>query len=983
MSNYFSLFVKKTTPQLLRQLYSLAFSVLFWAIPFTAEAQITNVESHLLDACELEIVIDDLIFACDGTDVCIEILNGTAPYTITIDGPNTPNTEDNIGLCFFDLQPGSYSISVVDGEGCSASVQVDIPVIDYYVEAQVTNVSCAGGTEGAIQLIIPIDIAPLYFSWEGPDGFTADTESISSLEAGIYSVSVSTTDDICVGVGSWELTEPDPIEIEVELNYPTCGQPDGCLYVSGGTAPYYIWILETLPDDLANAPSGTLPPLVDLDPNQGFPYNPLNSDTAICGTNVAAGTYFILVVDSQLCYAWESLTIEDNPVTFDRHVETTDVTCHGANDGSICYSIVGGEPPYQSYLSPASSNIALQGPEGCFENLPPGDYILTTTDGSGCTLSEQFTITEPNELRAEFEITSQDCGDQVDGCLTVEGGTLPYHIYVFTHPDPTIDHIDVTFDANGLPVIADAEMIDWFDLGPNTDPNYEQCAEDIPAGNYLIVVVDANGCFVLLPVIIPDNNGLEASFEITDQDCDGVDGCLTVEGGTGPYRIFVWTHPNPGQDDYEVVFDDAGNPIITGAIPIDYVQFYPNPDTTPNEPFTRCAENIPPGFYLVLVVDANGCYVLLPIIIPDHNGLVLETEVEDVSCYGEADGSVILHISGGIAPYTIVFDNESSNPTDNSLSVQFHDLAAGTYNITVYDAQQCSASLVVTVGSPDPLVSNLEFDTYGAFACVDPSGGTTPYSVSWYDFSQNAAFSSDFCVYDLVEGAYLVTIQDANACQTEDILIIDPFVCAGGEASVSPEVIESGEQTTFTLSNYGAASIQWQFKTEFTPWLDIPGATTDSYLTAPIHTGTDKEILVRAEVICPNGDVLYSTEALLKVMANNLLIPIAALTEDPQLFNPNFRKAELATLPDTRTAFTFIYPTITRDEIKVHYEFNTTEAVKISVLNQLGQPIQTSASQGIHQEQHTSLSAKNWGSGTYFIRIESEFGIQTHRVIVQ
>ena len=131
---------------------------------------------------------------------------------------------------------------------------------------------------------------------------------------------------------------------------------------------------------------------------------------------------------------------------------------------------------------------------------------------------------------------------------------------------------------------------------------------------------------------------------------------------------------------------------------------------------------------------------------------------------------------------------------------------------------------------------------------------------------------------------------------------------------------------------------------------------------------------------------MYSTEAILTVIANSLLMPVTAMVEDPNLFNPNYRKAELASLQllaEGHSPGTSIYPTITRDEIKVRYEFNTTTGMTISVVNQLGQLIYQEKINEVSQGQISSLSAQNWGSGAYFIRLESEFGVETHKVIVK
>ncbi len=685
------------------------------------------------------------------------------------------------------------------------------------------------------------------------------------------------------------------------------------------------------------------------------------------------------MVDSHLCYAWEAVTIEANP-SFTRTLTITHPGCSGQG-GSICYSIEGGTPPLGTWLSPSVTDEVLFGPEGCFDGLAPGTYTITTEDGNGCTLSETVILEGGGDLDAYFEITSEPCSDQVDGCLYVNGGTLPYHIWVW-HWNASSDVLpSVEFDADGNPVIANAELTDvfgWQDE-PNTTPEYVRCAEDIPAGWYLVLVVDGNGCYVLLPVHIPEPNTLEASFEITSQDCDQVDGCLTVTGGTMPYHLWVWAWNSPLTVIPNVIFDDNGNPHIEGAEPTDVIQW--GPAISPTDTYIQCAEDIPPGYYLVLVVDANGCYVLLPVLIPDTSGFDLDLTVTDVSCAGQNDGSIKVEVEGGAPPYTIIL-GDMAVLSDEGIAL-FENLSPGSYTITVTDANGCSKSLTVMVGQSDGITSNLDFDQYGAYACVDPEGGTAPYSISWYQLGSNLGLVGGECVYDLPYGAYLVTIFDVNGCMSQDIFFIDEPECAAGEAYVEPGEIESGESTVFSLENYYGTDFQWQFKTDVIDWVNIPGATEPVYFTPPIHSSSDKVVYVRAVVEC-NGETLISTVAELKVHGNDDLMQLAASIEDLHLFDPDFSTSELAVLNNDIGSLNFgvtVYPTICNDWVKLDIGETMNLEKEVSVYSAFG----TRVFSKVYNE-HTTLmeiSSSAWNNGMYFINIQVGDQIQTRKIIVQ
>lgn len=877
-SNYF---LPSITPTLLsawRRVFGIAAFLLAFTLAPTGNAQIPDFPvTPVSMQCDLTVELASLTTTCDGATVCFAVAGGMPPYTFSLTGTiGTPGPVADLNFCFQNLAPGTYALVVADVEGCSVSLTFTVPPIDYHIDGEVNNVTCHGGADGAVYPHILIDIAPLFYNWEGPGGFTSDAPYIENLEAGVYSVSVTTIDNVCVGVGSWEVVQPDPIGIEVAYTTPVCGPTSGCIFITGGTQPYHVWILPVLPTPIAGSPSGSLPDISILDPNAGFPVSPPTSNTnpSYCFQNIPAGTYYVLVVDANLCYSWIEITIQQNP-SFDREVEVAHISCHGANDGSICFEITGGTPPYVTFLGPATSNTGITGPTGCFADLAPGAYILTTTDGSGCTFSEIFYLHQPAPLTAEFIIT--------------------------------------------------------------TDP------------------------------------------------CDGpVSGCLKIQGGTTPYEVFVWTWDSPLTVIPVVEFDPDGNPYIVGATPTDAIQF-----TSPAvDPYTRCAQNIPAGLYLILVLDTNGCYKLLRVLIPEEGTLGLEYEAVPVSCAGNADGAIKLKITGGQAPYTIVFNGTSESQTDDQVVV-FENLDQGVYTIEVSDANQCSGSVTVTIDEPDPLEANLDFDPYGSFACVDPSGGTPPYAIRWINLLAHTptGIGSQECVYNLPEGVYLVIIRDAAGCTTSEILFIDSPPCVGGEASVDPEVIESGESTTFTLSNWAGVSLQWQFRTENTPWLDIPGATTEVFQTPPMHSGSDRTVFVRARVTCQNGDIVYSTEVEFMIIGSNLLDPIDALIADARLFDQSLQ-AEISALlaagvDPGESADVLVFPNPASDLVNLRFGQEIEGPALLQWINPAGQVVQRQQIGDIAQGETIMLPVSAFPAGVYWLRINTGKAVQMEKVIIE
>ncbi len=840
--------------------------VLFGATMSAQTPAVQYIQPRLAVDCDLEVDLLETIPHCEGWEICIEVTGATLPLTITLNGEPQIDPSVEASLCFSELNPGNYTIEVTDANGCTGTATAMLPAIDYYLEATVHQGSCNTNVGGSIDLHIPIDIAPIFYNWEGPNGFTADTEDIENLAPGNYCVSVTNIDDVCIGRGCWDITGEATIERTLTVNQPSC---------------------------------------------------------------------------------------DDNSA------------------GSICFAISEGTPPYFTFIANSPLTVGIVGTEGCFDNLTPGTYIVTTRDGNDCTFSETITISASSGLEAEFEITSSSCEDGVDGCLYVSGGVPPYHLYVWYDPAPGDVDVEVLFDADGVPYVPNAEPAADFVFGPNTSVNSPFCAQNIPPGHYLVIVVDANGCYTVLPVHIPDSNSLEVTFEITSEACaDQVDGCLYIDGGNPPYNLWVWHWNTPSNVLPDVTFNADGEPEIDGAIPTDDIDF----QNTAADPFVRCAEDIPPGRYLVLVVDSDGCYRLIHINIPEPGTLALNVESRNVSCNGANDGAIKVQAINGVPPYTFALGTVVMTSDDGT--ALFEGLAAGTYTINVYDANQCTATVTVVIEESEGLMSNLDFDQYGEFACVEPTGGTPPYAIRWFNLANNAAIGNGNCVYNLPEGAYLVQIRDAHGCVTEDIFFIDPIQCAGGVALVDPDQIQSGGTTTFTLVDWGGINIQWQFKTDYTPWLNIPGATNEVYPTPPLHSASDKTVLVRARVIC-QGEVLFSEVAELFIEGDNTLLVGNPETMDRYLFQP---LAHQALLSEAEANEALVYPTVCQDNFNIQFGAET-GTTTIELYNNLGARI-LQQTLNVNAGAVEQVFVTNFPAGTYIVKIHNQNQVTTQRIVV-
>jgi len=190
-------------------------------------------------------------------------------------------------------------------------------------------------------------------------------------------------------------------------------------------------------------------------------------------------------------------------------------------------------------------------------------------------------------------------------------------------------------------------------------------------------------------------------------------------------------------------------PIVTGG-PGPYTYSYsPPPATTPTSStlYDLCA-----GTYTIIVADANGCtavgtgtVTVEPSTLDAHLSVSNDTII---SCAGGA----ISFPTGGTSPYTYVWSTGSS---DNAI----YDLCAGDYSLTVFDGVGDSVVELFTVTAPPVIEAGLSFSQDSAFSCtgaatVSPEGGAPPYTYVW------STGSTADSVFDLCPGSYSVSVYD-------------------------------------------------------------------------------------------------------------------------------------------------------------------------------------------------------------------------------
>jgi len=509
-------------------------------------------------------------------------------------------------------------------------------------------------------------------------------------------------------------------------------------------------------DELFNSLNGS--------PEPGGVWSPL----PLAGT----GTYTYTFATTNECpeVSAEVVVTEQSEIT--SSTQRTHVTCHNGSDGKIILNVSGGTPPYTYLWSNGAKTKDIS-------DLSAGLYSVKITDAIDCTDENSARINEPDKLRAEIDCGHLTCQSDTNGTLdlTVTGGTPPY-TYLWSNGETVEDPVG------------------------------------LPGGIYSVVVTDANGCTVEQSTAISQPDLLICNI-VQDSPCStngGSDGVATVvaEGGKAPYT-YLWDNGETSATATNLtaglhtvtVTDDLGcqttcEIIITepdelvcsvelnnhvlckgnsngsatvnasdGAEPYTYLW--------DNNEITQTATNLNAGLHSVQVTDANQIVTSCTIMIIEPDLLEASAIGEAVigcSCYGGSDGSIDLTVTGGTPDYTYLWSNGA---TTEDLS----NLASGTYNVTITDANGCTVTEEVTIGEPGVLSCEITQDSpissNGAsdgIVTVTPNGGTAPYEYLW---SPGGATTAQ--AMGLSAGSYSVTVTDYYQCTTTcEITITEPNV---------------------------------------------------------------------------------------------------------------------------------------------------------------------------------------------------------------
>ncbi len=389
--------------------------------------------------------------------------------------------------------------------------------------------------------------------------------------------------------------------------------------------------------------------------------------------------------------------------------------CGASSNGSIAMTISGGSGPY-TYTWTRTEGGTGSGSGTTISGLAAGTYSVTVTAANGCANTFSRTLTTSPAINVTATPSSVLCNGGATGSIstTVSGGT-PGYTYLWS--------------------------------GGITTPN----RSGLIAGTYNLTVTDTRGCTGIASATVTQPAVISATPTITPANCFGqASGTITlaVAGGTAPYT-YLWNDGVTTQNrtglatgTYSVVITDSrgctlavnslavtqpaaalslttsvvnvncnglnnGSATVTpagGTAPYTY-----NWNGTPTGDGTATITGLGAGSYPVTVTDARGCTAVATATVTQQSSLTFSAAFVRPTCPASVvtlgnNGSITLTVAGGTAPRTYAWTASGGGiiPSGQATNQNLTLLVAGTYSVTITDANGCTATTAVTLTNINP-----------------------------------------------------------------------------------------------------------------------------------------------------------------------------------------------------------------------------------------------------------------------------------------
>ena len=923
---------------------------------------------------QMSTVLTKTIDCINNATVTVTATGGTAPYTYSKDGITFVQ-----GNVFDNLVAGTYTTYVKDAKGCiNQNSTVITPLVSLNATITKTDVRCKGNNNGSITVNATGGQAPYTYSID--NGFTFVSSTIfTDLSTGTYSMIVK--DDLnCTTSVTTTISEPILISLTTALTKPLDCISNAIVTVTatGGTAPYtyskdgitfvqsnvfenivagtYTTYVKDTNGCVNSSNSITISSLTPINISSTVvnarckgnndatisisalggkaPYeylldNGVTYVTSNVFTNLVAGTYTVIVKDALNCTSSIIATVVEPTILSTTAALTKPIDC--INNATVTVTATGGTAPY-TYSKDGFTFVQ----NNVFENIVAGTYTTYVKDANGCINQNPTVISPLTPLNATTTKKDVLCKGDNTGSITAiaTGGQAPY-----------------TYSLDGITF------------------NTSNAFTNLRVGTFNITVKDTNGCTATTTITLtePAENLSATAILINDQ---GI--IVNANGGTAPYNYYlqnnngivvagpqkdgIFTRLPIGRYSAQVTdvngcgyihwsVDVAQAPALSATVQVDSIKcnvpgtitvnasggfqpYYYSFDNGATYTNSNVYSSFKPGTYTVKVRDYQNTIFSIVAMITQESVPVINIAATNISCKGEASGSMTVNVTSGLAPYTYSLDNDPFLSGDSNIT--FTNLFAGTHNITVKDTNGCLATNQVSISEPVSALMTVT-TVINQTITVNATGGAGNYS---YAISPNLdKFSTNNIFSGLTPGSYVVLTSDVNSCYITMNAVVDP-----------PAPLING-QIKFTL--------------EFKPGqtladLIIDGQNIKWYINQNPLTGkTSKtsEVPLPLSTVIVDGTTYYASQTINGIESTERL----AVT---------VKSATLGTNDFAIKDFTY-YPNPIKNVLTVS---NTSIIDEVSLISIKGETLLVKKINNLHSE----IDLSNLSKGIYFLKVKAE-----------
>jgi len=716
--------------------------------------------------------------ATDGT-IAFTVLGGTGSYAYAwSDGSVTTSSRTGLGV-------GTYIMTVTSGTFTSAtSVYMYNPMVITYVQ---TNLIASGGTTGAIDLTVSGGTGTYSYSWDDASG--SETQDLSGLSAGTYSVQVTS--------GPLDQTLSFTIDQTILITYTSTnvssyGGSNGAIDISitGGIGTYtYAWSDGPVTtQNRTSLSAGSYTVTVTSDVFTGTAtisvYEPLSISNSVTHTSTYGGSdgaIDVSVAGGTLTYAYSwsdgsastqdrsSLSAGTYTVTVTSGTysgtstatilnalqitgTTTDPSTYGGSNGSIDVSVVGGNSSYAYTWSDGS--VTTQDRSG----LAAGSYIVYVTSS---TLSAQKTIVLYQPLSITSTASDSTTYGGSDGSIdvTVAGGTGSY---AYTWSDGSSTSQDRTALAAGSYIV-------YVTSGSYSSSKTTIVRQPLHITSSVTNASTYGGSNGAIDVSV---SGATGTYAYTWSD-----GSLTTQDRTslaaGSYTVYV-TSGSYSDSLTSTVYEPlhitgtATNVTAYGAsdgsidVSVSGGQSSKTYAWSSSAVTTQDRTSIPAGSYTVTVTSGSFSDSLSFIL---YQPLYLTYSVTSVTTYGGSNGAINLTVAGGQASRTYLWSDGATTEDRSSL-------AGGSYTVSVTSGSFEDSETIIV---PQPIHISYSKSNVTGFGgsdgtiLVTATGGNLTYAYTWSDGDSTSSSRTSLSL-----GTYTVYVTSGSYTASVSISITEP-----------------------------------------------------------------------------------------------------------------------------------------------------------------------------------------------------------------